>query len=542
MATTITLNGTSYSVPGVSDSYGTSLSNYLIALSTGVLSKAGGTFTLTGEANFGATYGLKSAYYKSQATNPGSTGILRLGNNESIVWRNQANSANLTLTAYTSNRLQYSGVDVPTISSTDTLTNKTIDSSSNTLSNIANASISASAAIALSKIAGGTAGYIPFASSATALSNDSNLFWDNTNKRLGIGGTPSYQCHVYHPTSSIIFLGGDSTTNMYINRASTDASAPDIFFRKSRGNSASPTTVTSSDVLGRILFQAYGGSNFRNIAYIQGVVDTYTSDTDISSRLSFYTTPTGSVTASERMRIDPSGNIGIGTTPSTRLHVSGTTNLRFETSADNYGFEGYSSTTHIFSLTRTTNDTRLSTYGSFILKTNAITGPTSGTEAMIIDSSQRVGIGVTPSSRNNTTLQIKDGIGFPATQVSSTDPNTLDDYEEGSWTPSVTANSGSFTTVSATGDYTKIGRLVTAHVTITITTNGTAASTVNFSLPFTSASGHEYYGCGRERNSTGVSLSVAVSASSSTAVIRKYDNSYPGGSGYILETTVSYYV
>jgi hypothetical protein len=53
------------------------------------------------------------------------------------------------------------------------------------------------------------------------------------------------------------------------------------------------------------------------------------------------------------------------------------------------------------------------------------------------------------------------GITFPATQSASTDANTLDDYEEGTWTP----NQGSGLVVvgafSSSGAYTKIGRLVT---------------------------------------------------------------------------------
>jgi hypothetical protein len=53
------------------------------------------------------------------------------------------------------------------------------------------------------------------------------------------------------------------------------------------------------------------------------------------------------------------------------------------------------------------------------------------------------------------------GVTFPAAQSASTNPNTLDDYEEGNWTPGssgITTNSG--TPVYA-GVYTKIGRQVT---------------------------------------------------------------------------------
>lgn len=132
------------------------------------------------------------------------------------------------------------------------------------------------------------------------------------------------------------------------------------------------------------------------------------------------------------------------------------------------------------------------------------------------------------------------GIKFPATAVSSTDANTLDDYEEGTWTPTVDAGSGSFTTVSGSGRYTKIGRLVYFYAHIVITTNGTAASFVRFTLPFTSA--QAFVGYGREIVSTGNSLTVTGTASGTTANILKYDNTYPGGSGYALDVQGHYEV
>jgi len=53
-------------------------------------------------------------------------------------------------------------------------------------------------------------------------------------------------------------------------------------------------------------------------------------------------------------------------------------------------------------------------------------------------------------------------IKFPATQVASADANTLDDYEEGSWTPDWRINgspTGSW--ITKTGRYTKVGNMVT---------------------------------------------------------------------------------
>jgi hypothetical protein len=68
------------------------------------------------------------------------------------------------------------------------------------------------------------------------------------------------------------------------------------------------------------------------------------------------------------------------------------------------------------------------------------------------------------------------GITFPATQSASTDVNTLDDYEEGTWTPTITPLSGSLTSYTSSGRYTKIGRVVNLDFLVTSMVIGTAAS------------------------------------------------------------------
>ena len=84
-----------------------------------------------------------------------------------------------------------------------------------------------------------------------------------------------------------------------------------------------------------------------------------------------------------------------------------------------------------------------------------------GVGAIVKDASGNVGIGVSPSARNNTRLQIVDGIGFPATQVASTDPNTLDDYREETYTGTLT---GCTTSPTASITYVRVGRLVTVNI------------------------------------------------------------------------------
>jgi len=63
--------------------------------------------------------------------------------------------------------------------------------------------------------------------------------------------------------------------------------------------------------------------------------------------------------------------------------------------------------------------------------------------------------------------------------------NALDDYEEGTWTPSLGGNT---TYTGQVGTYTKIGRQVTVHFVVGVTTLGTGSAANITGLPFTSFS------------------------------------------------------
>jgi hypothetical protein len=76
------------------------------------------------------------------------------------------------------------------------------------------------------------------------------------------------------------------------------------------------------------------------------------------------------------------------------------------------------------------------------------------------------------------------GISFPATQSASSDANTLDDYEEGSWSPTVGGNA---TYNAQEGQYIKIGQLVFIFFDIGIGTIGTGSTTTISGVPFTAA-------------------------------------------------------
>lgn len=84
------------------------------------------------------------------------------------------------------------------------------------------------------------------------------------------------------------------------------------------------------------------------------------------------------------------------------------------------------------------------------------------------------------------------GISFPATQSASTDANTLDDYEEGTFTPTLTNTSGSLSYATQAGKYTKIGNIVVCVFWIQWSSGSLSGSTTYMSgLPFNSASGNQ---------------------------------------------------
>lgn len=109
------------------------------------------------------------------------------------------------------------------------------------------------------------------------------------------------------------------------------------------------------------------------------------------------------------------------------------------------------------------------------------------------------------------------GVTFPAIQVASANPNTLDDYEEGTWTPSVGGNA---TYTARTASYTKIGRLVYVTMDMDINVIGTGSATTISGLPFTAAD-YSALACGFYFNlsSNVVELNPVVQTGATTIVL-----------------------
>ena len=104
---------------------------------------------------------------------------------------------------------------------------------------------------------------------------------------------------------------GSNTSGISTTRHSADSGGPYFNFGKSRGTAdGAVTVVQSGDILGQIFFSGADGTDIRSSgASIKVEVDGTPSSNDMPGRLVFSTTADGSDTPTERMRIDSNGKI-----------------------------------------------------------------------------------------------------------------------------------------------------------------------------------------------------------------------------------------
>ncbi len=141
MATT-TVNGTVYTVPETgSRGWGDETTNLLVALGDSTLQLDGGTFTLTNDVNFGATWGLIAGHFTSGTSDPATSGAFRAANADTLSWKNFANTGNIALGVNASDLLQFEGVELVDISTAQALTTKTIVAASNTITTAASGNL-----------------------------------------------------------------------------------------------------------------------------------------------------------------------------------------------------------------------------------------------------------------------------------------------------------------------------------------------------------------------------------------------------------------
>jgi hypothetical protein len=195
-----------------------------------------------------------------------------------------------------------------------------------------------------------------------------------------------------------------------------------------------------------------------------------------------------------RMAIDSSGNVGIGVTPSAwnsaykvldvsnwgaivgEFTTQGSTTVATNCYANSTGYNNWTFKNNAWATRYKQNDgihswltsTASGTAGNAVTFNALMTLNTNGALALFGGSTSANGVGIT----------------FPATQSASTNANTLDDYEEGTWTPALVGFTTSGT-LTLTGSYIKIGRLVTLTWRLQSTVSITSAvSSTLTGIPF----------------------------------------------------------
>jgi hypothetical protein len=238
--------------------------------------------------------------------------------------------------------------------------------------------------------------------------------------------------------------------------------------------------------------------------------------------------------------VDASQNVGIGTaSPTTassrrglvlRGNANGAELIVQSTSATDGTSDGFSITT-------------VGTDAYLFNRLNGFTAfATNNTERMRVNA----GAPILCLSGGNTSAT-GTGIAFPATQSASSDANTLDDYEEGTFTPVLVPSSGAVTTQSGAGTYVKVGKLVTLYYRVTLTTVGTAAGTMtmtNFPFASTSGGGSDVIASGiiRENGATGFSYQMIIQPSTTNASLftLSTNGAAPFTNGYVYTGSLSY--
>ena len=150
------------------------------------------------------------------------------------------------------------------------------------------------------------AGSVLFATGVATISDDNdNLYWDNINKRLGLG------CN---DPATLLELSTDSAnTELIISTFhDTEATTPRLIMRKADNTRASPALVDDNAVLGTLSFQGYDGSGWHEGARIEArIAGTPSDGTDMPTELAFWTTPEASGSPTERMTIGPTGLVTV---------------------------------------------------------------------------------------------------------------------------------------------------------------------------------------------------------------------------------------
>jgi hypothetical protein len=270
----------------------------------------------------------------------------------------------------------------------------------------------------------GTTNYIPKWTSGTAIGN-SLVYDDGTNVGIGITN-PVNNLTIYNATNTVLTVANGVVPN------GTNTGGVVQLFLGGTG-SATGNYAFTNDILGKVSFFGYGNNFLYEGAIINSVVTTggNLDREDHKTALDFYTKTSGLNIPTLRMRLDASGNLGLGVTPSAwnnttkALQINGGSiyagntftfvgsNAVYTNSGDQYINTGFATVYGQLSGEHRWYNAPSGTAG------NAI----SFTQAMTLDASGRLGIGTTSPSYP---LQVRraggaGSLGISIDNVGSTD-------------------------------------------------------------------------------------------------------------------------
>jgi hypothetical protein len=265
------------------------------------------------------------------------------------------------------------------------------------------------------------------------------------------------------------------------NSAFAAYDGPYFYFARTRGTLVgSSTIVASGDNLGTIAFAGADGTDIRTkAAEIYAQVDGTPGANDMPGRLVFSTTANGASSPTERLRIDSSGRVGIGTANPGTVGAASYRNLVIS-SATNTGITINSSTSAACGVVFSDTNGGVQGAVAYEHSNDSLQFAANGSERLRITSDGTLRLYNSP------------GIDFSQIQTNAAGmtSETLDSYEEGTFTPVIegTTTTGTGTYTSQVGRYTKIGNRVQYNLLVLWTAHTGTGNLRVAGLPFTSQS------------------------------------------------------